>query len=434
MKIVIAGAGLGGLFAASKLIAAGHKVTIYEASKCADEMRYDWHDDVHPSVFEELNVPIPEGSFPKRNWTFYIFFGESHTYCEQKPERIDWSVERRALNNVLISKIGHAKLVFGATAHRAVVNSGRVTGCEISEGGRTFLERCDLLIDSSGIFSQVRKSIEDTFGFERVNENRDVLFAYRAFYNLACKGPERDTNRVYFKHLGNRGISWCIAQATNADVLIGVAGGLTPETMGRSLADLRSRNPHVGETLLRGGIVATIPVRRPLSLFVADGYAAIGDSACMTIPMIGSGMASSMRAARILCDVLSKHGNTSAKTLWKYQVACFRMFGANNCGVDYIKNCMLDMSVQDITFMLGRGVITSGDLADGAVGEVIKLRLSSVPNRLKSGLCSLPLLVKAAGMMSRAHNAVRVAEQIPVRYDCGRIAKWRSTLHQVFGD
>ena len=74
---------------------------------------------------------------------------------------------------------------------------------------------------------------------------------------------------------------------------------------GNALDDIRRDNAIVGRELMKGGQLLQIPVRRPLSRFVANGYAAVGDSACMTIPMLGSGMASGMKAAKILADTLS---------------------------------------------------------------------------------------------------------------------------------
>ena len=42
--------------------------------------------------------------------------------------------------------------------------------------------------------------------------------------------------------------------------------------------------------MLHGGQFRVIPVRRPLTLLVGDGYAAVGDSAFMTTPMNGMGI------------------------------------------------------------------------------------------------------------------------------------------------
>ena len=48
MKVIIAGGGIGGLRLAAYLERNGHDVTVYEKQTGAEEMRYDWHDDVNP--------------------------------------------------------------------------------------------------------------------------------------------------------------------------------------------------------------------------------------------------------------------------------------------------------------------------------------------------------------------------------------------------
>ena len=70
MKIVIAGAGIGGMIAAERLSKLGFDITVFELAPSVDEMRYDWHDDVNPSVFKRLGLEMPEGSFKKKSWTF----------------------------------------------------------------------------------------------------------------------------------------------------------------------------------------------------------------------------------------------------------------------------------------------------------------------------------------------------------------------------
>ena len=70
MKVIVAGAGIGGLVAAAKLKKLGFDVTVFERAKSLDEMRYDWHDDVNPDVFEQLGIEMPKESFKKKSWTF----------------------------------------------------------------------------------------------------------------------------------------------------------------------------------------------------------------------------------------------------------------------------------------------------------------------------------------------------------------------------
>ena len=62
MKVIIAGAGVGGLAVARLLAEGGVNCTVLEKSADAESMRYAWHDDVSPEVFNECRLYLPQGS------------------------------------------------------------------------------------------------------------------------------------------------------------------------------------------------------------------------------------------------------------------------------------------------------------------------------------------------------------------------------------
>ena len=84
MKVIVAGAGVGGLQAARLLAQGGVDVTVVEKAADAESMRYNWHDDVCPEVFEECGLTLPEGSFPKKDWTFITPDGKARGMHEVK--------------------------------------------------------------------------------------------------------------------------------------------------------------------------------------------------------------------------------------------------------------------------------------------------------------------------------------------------------------
>ena len=147
------------------------------------------------------------------------------------------------------------------------------------------------------------------------------VFVGNCFYEkLECDNIP-DKFRLMLFHKGKLGISWVAEEEGYTDVLIGRFIEPDMEEVEKTLAVLREENGHLGEKLVRGGAYAQIPVRQPLAVLVADGYAAIGDCAFMTVPIIGSGIANSMKAAKILADVIAddKTESYSAAALWKYQ-------------------------------------------------------------------------------------------------------------------
>lgn len=57
-KIIIAGAGHGGLTAAYNLADKGYDITVIEC-KQRDELGYDWHDLLDHSAFDDSGIPRP---------------------------------------------------------------------------------------------------------------------------------------------------------------------------------------------------------------------------------------------------------------------------------------------------------------------------------------------------------------------------------------
>lgn len=433
MKILIAGAGVGGLYAAYLFGKRGHSVTVYERAESLEKMRYDWHDDVNPSVFKRLGLTVPKESFPKGDWTFVSPCGNKKSVI-QKEENIDLSIERRPLNAYLYGLASEvADIVFGVEVISAITENDNVIGLKIDDG-EVKDELCDLVIDSGGALSSVRSSLPARLGVETEVKPEETFVAYRAFYNAVPDAKVEFPNKVYMKHLGQQGISWCIFDndVTSVNVLIGRVGEMTSDVLDEAFDDLRKDNPILGTEVKRGGIVATIPVRRPLSVFIANGYAAIGDAACMTVPLIGSGIATSLLAAKFLFDAVGESNTPDKITLWQYQLSCYREFGAQHWGVESLKNWLLDCTPADIDWIFGSGIISNEDLQTASVGGMIKLTPKQIIEKLKIGIKNLPLLLKLASAIFKSDSITKKAAKIPTEYDENKINRWAESLNRKF--
>lgn len=441
MKIVIAGAGIGGMIAAERLSKLGFDITVLELAPSVDEMRYDWHDDVNPSVFKRLGLEMPEGSFKKKSWTFVSPHGAVVREFRQDEATADWSVERRPLNRMLYERAAAAgaKFVFGAKVERPVVEKGSVVGVVVD--GKE--ERCDLLVDSLGVDSPVRKDLPSEFGISQHKEN-EVFVAYRAFYEKNADAPApKYTNKVYLKHMGNAGISWVI-QDNDPDlvnVLVGRVGSLSSYDLEVAIGDLRKTNPTIGQKVVRGGGLYTIPVRYPATRMVANGYAAIGDAAFMTIPMLGSGIATSMLAGQLLAETVGGNLSRGVKKedlfkvsrLWGYQVKVFREFGAVHCAVDVLKRGVLNFPDATLDWMLGSQVLTNEEIGCLAAGKMLRVGAKEAIRKIKVTEGSrLRTLIKVNNLLQKSLMAYRLARNIPRNYDPNITRTWEVNLKRYF--
>ena len=430
-KIIITGAGIGGLFASELLGKLGYKVLVFE-KKGQNELSYDWHDDVSPTVFKDLNIEIdPSLYFKKSDWSFATPFEETVIKLNGNPENADLSIERRLLSNLLYERAKEfAEFRFHAEVNAPIVSNNKVIGIMVN--GKA--EYADLVIDSGGVFSNVRSKLPKNFMIQNNPEPYEVFFAYRAFISRLKGIPEPEHNtKVYLRHLGDEGISWCIADHNPelVNVLIGRVKELNKETLNKALQDLRLKNPYLGKEVKRGGITVPIPVRHPLTVMVADGYAAIGDAAFMTIPMIGSGIATSLYAAKILSDTVS-NGDFSKENLWNYQIACYKKFGAAHYGVDVLKRWMLSAKTEDITWLFSSSVISDKDMGAASSGKNLKLSIPEIIKKIIIGRSNIPLLLSLNNMLKKSKKAVALANNIPKTYNPLYIERWDKKLSKFF--
>ncbi|NLZ24880.1 MAG: NAD(P)/FAD-dependent oxidoreductase [Clostridiales bacterium] len=429
-KVVVAGAGLGGLFAAELLGKAGCEVTVYERAKDLDSMRYDWHDDVAANSLESLGLEMPKESWKKADFTFVSpYEGAMMDVTIEDESKKDISVERRPLNKMLYDRAAkYANIVFDANVEGPIFENGKVSGIIIN--GKE--ERADLVIDSTGVESPLREKVG--LGDAAVADPKTVFYAYRAFYkrNPEAEIPKKKS-KVYMKHLGEDGLSWCICDHNPdlVNVLVGRVVNLSEEQLKRALDDLKKLNPVLTDEIKRGGMVCKIPVRYPLTKMVTDGYAAIGDCAFMTIPMLGSGIVSSLKAAKLLAEAVINAKDASKEELYTYQVKVFNDFGAEHCAVDTLKRFLLSCTPDEITFLFGSGVLSEADLQSASGGGTVKMTPSALIEKLKAGRKNLPFLIRLAGAVSRSEKASKTAKKIPSRYDEAKIEKWSRKLEKL---
>ena len=423
LKIAVAGAGHGGLTAAIRLAENGCDVTVVEAKE-EDALGHDWHDTMVADAFDFCGLPRPENAF-----TPYMPARHSNPACTvelktaETPSDAVFYIDRKTLIRYLIdrAKAAGVKFRFGTEVTGPVSNGGRVAGLFLRRAHQFGVLDADLVIDAAGMHSPVRRNLPESAGIMREIATPDTYFVYRAYFEGAGAPPAYTYNIVFF-HTGLPGLDWLIDRDGTADVLIGGIGADISDKIDSALADFRSRYPFVGTRLLRGGDgVYTIPLRRTLPLFVADGYAAVGDSACMTEPMNGSGITLSMKAGRILADTVLHTGKRAAdvSSLWRYQYVYQRAFGERFLKDDILKSMLGTMTPEDIDYLFERGVLTAKEMlgADTPV-DIAYLRG-------KASLLGRPDLTAAflrtAGRLARMRG---VCAKMPERYDREAVAAW----------
>lgn len=436
-KIVIVGANQGALALAVFAARAGFKVSLYEAKRQKD-MAYDWTDDMAPDTFSRVGLTMPPEEIyeRKRNWSFVPPKKRVIKAIHIPENKLDISVERRPLDSWLadMAKEAGAKITYGAAVKCANIDGNKITGITLATGESL---DADLVVDCGGVNSAVRTGLPEILHIQNRVELPDTIFLRRTFFERpeGTKRPEH-TNKAYLKHMEENGISWCLLSHDEkaADVLIGRMGELGDETYDRALTDLKKENDIIGDKVIKGGQLLQIPVRRPLPRLVADGYVLLGDSACMTIPMLGSGLASGMRAARILSDVIEKPEGArfSIGNLYRYQMRFMREMGGEFAAVDMMKNWLLQSKEGQADFLLESGVVTESMLIDSAMGKALRPTLLEMAAAGIRGRKRIPLLLQMVGLLTKMTKERKIAENMPASYDEEAFSKWEKKYGKAF--
>ena len=424
MKIVFIGAGNAALVAAEKLARGGVECMVFEKN-AYENLSYDWHDDINPDAFGEYGLPFPKDGthFTKRNWTFIPPSENSETTLNLESDKLDWSTERRLLAQQYVDRAKDVvNFHFESQVDSLVFENEKVVGVVV--GGEKIY--ADLVVDNSGALSKFRASLPKEWKITPQPDNSEIFVAYRAFFNKTVGvGDPKSTNKAYLKHLGEDGISWSILDpAGTVNVLVGRQGKLPKDVFNNALRRLKASNPIIGDEVVRGGIECIIPIRFPLLRMVGNGYVAIGDAAFMTIPMIGSGIENSMKAAYELADVILKSQSVKKEDLWQYEVTYFEKRGAEHLGVDILKRWLLGAKPEDIDFLFNKKVVDEKNMADAATGHLIELSFKDLLVKATRGISRLPLLLKMAVMLSKTKRVAKLGKRIPKEYDERKIDVW----------
>lgn len=422
-KIVVAGAGHGGIAAAALLARKGYDVTLVEQNEEAS-LGYDWRDCIQPNCFTDIGLePPPQSELEPMRCLHY--FNPRKTVCippKKEFSNASMFVERKALIRHLLrlAKESGVELRFSCSAKKAVMDGLRVVGLETDDG----VLACDLLIDAAGMDSPVRKSLPEGCGILREIAPSDTLYTYRALYEDTGESADMPIYSAYFFHCGNMGFNWVFRDGEHVDVLVGSFGGITPQIVETALRDFRGDHPYLGEKVLRGGAYAKIPLRRTLPQFVCDGYAAIGDSASMIEPLSGSGLTLSIRSAGFLCDAIEESKTFSRAELWAFEQAYFHRNLHHILRDETLKNTLMQMGQKNIDAMFEKKVITQKEMYGG------KQNAADYWHKAIGVLTTPSVIPVLVGMSRRLRGEAKLRLALPQKYDDARVAEWQRRYTQ----
>ena len=436
-RIIVAGLGHGGIAAAALLAKEGFDVTVYEKKK-EGTLGYDWTDIFAPKALAAAGIEMPpEDKYEyKEDMTFFGPTSPIGLKQRVSPERREIKMERRDIYEHLINHALNCgvNIEYECEVKAPIILGSRVVGIQTEKGD----VYGDLIIDACGMNSPVRRNLPESFSIEKEVARNEKITIYRAFYNVASEEEVEAKFKVMLFKGGKLGISWVASEEEHTDVLIGRFDDFDIDEVESFTEYLRQDNPRLGREKIRGGQFVDIPVRQQLAVMVGDGYAAIGDSAFMTVPLIGSGMANAFKAAGMLAQAVLKDKDCefTAETLWKYQVEYYKQLGAGLAPLACAKLLLLTLTPQEVDFVIDSGIINQDDVTMDAdftsLGSSMKFDPKDLINKAK-GVCRDPELLKKIVACGVKMGKVSAAcAMMPKKWNKDRVKAWAKVYNYSF--
>ncbi len=425
MKIIVAGAGHGGLAAAIALSKNGHDVTVFEKKK-REELGHDWEDRF---TFQNLLKATGKETLPENSWRFRgdcAFVSPNYktkvviNYTDENRQKIMW---RKPVINMLVSSAEESgvKFFFETEVKKAVVSNGCVSGLETDKG----IFSSDLVIDAAGVFSPVRMNLPAAFGIEKEPKRGDVFYARRTYFEKTDGEKIPDVPfEIYLCHNREQGLSWCSTNIDSVDVLLGRIDPMSEEKIENLTSLFRKSHPYFSNKIVHGGTDGIIPVRRPLSLMVADGYAAVGDSAFMTTPMNGMGIDLSLLGGMLLAKTVNEKNSASANALWEYNRSFHSLYGGDTAKNEGLKNSLLEIDGEGVDFLFESRVIQASDLSGAGKNTSLGNLLGKFFRGMKKPQYFFAIL---SGLMKGA-KVSKALKNAPKEFDREKIMKWQQKV------
>ncbi len=435
-KIVIAGGGHGGIAAGMLLAQNGFDVEIYEKNK-SNEMGYDWTDIFDPKAFKAIGLPMPPENLYeyKVNMTFYSTNEQKPIIQDVPDNEREIKMERRDIYNYLIGYAEKAgvKFNYGYTVTGPIIEGKTVVGIKTDRGDIFG----DLVIDACGCESPVRANLPESFGIQAQTSEYEKFYIYRAFFNKASDEPVKDAYKICMLPESKLGIGWVATEENHTDLLIGRFEEFDMAEANRTADFYRSRNASLGTEVLRGNSFAKIPVRQPISKMVANGYAAIGDSAFMTVPMIGSGIANALKAAPLLATAVIKNKDKdyTAEALWEYQKTFYKEIGAGLAPLAIVKLLLTKLTPEELDYIFENDILTWREMTITADSTKLSKMLKFSPDMPARGVAIVknkPILKKLLNLVKDMAKVIIALQGMPKVYDEQKVLAWTKKYDSAF--
>lgn len=191
-----------------------------------------------------------------------------------------------------------AELLYGAAFEAPLLTDGRISGARFSLASESVEVGCRLLADASGKPAVVRRSLPADYGVEQFALTARDVFFVKLRYIKFDQPMERWLKSQFYLFYK----IWIAPSDDSVDAILGVGSSCSFD-VGEKFYQLFCKNVKTPPYHVVREELGTTPYHRALHSFVADGFLALGDAACLTKPSNGEGTTAALALEDIAAEV-----------------------------------------------------------------------------------------------------------------------------------
>ena len=449
-RIIIIGAGTGGLSTALELAKAGIAATVIE-QRNEDGFGNTWCNDVEVESFLAAGLPEPLDE--------HLAFSFDHPYfVRSRDGKIEYRIDDLRLYPLMMSGYqAYLKQLcrergvafnFGVEARELMIENGRVAGVVVSDNssGRDQALAADLVVAACGDKASVFKSLSGTGLIDLEIDDADYVFALQELWTV---DPDKAARVMREKSIIDKGVICHVGVSGAYSILLyqldlqqcrfGILSGTRIQDPGvkhpRRIMDEKIAD--LGfciERTYAGG--RHIPLRYPPYSMVCNGFAVVGDCAFMANPQNGSGTYTSMVAGKLLAqtiaDVVRNGLPFDTAALWRYNHHFHSTLGAELAGLYISQKITRRLNEDEVYKLLACSVFRPDDIVGAYETRAVNLTPADALGRFVSGLTILPILIRFTKNGLRVQKAVRHYKKYPETFDLNAFNKWKNKAAAIF--
>lgn len=366
--VIIVGASTTGSWFGCEMAKRGFKVLMLEKQERENVSRS--YDIFHMAKkeMEKFGYPIPKPgdedySFEFDGGCYYSAYGNY-----PKPSRnivIGMRKHRYILRLNDNAVEAGAELIYGASFSDFIFDAeGKIVGAKYQTAGGEHEALAAIVADCSGIPSVARRALPDGINCENFEISPRDMFYVVLRYVRYPEGHEKVVHTDSYLQYK----VWSAPQDDEKGGILGVGANLGFDYAEEMFREFRKNVPWCNYTVQKIERGRT-PYRRPPYSFVADGFIAMGDAACLTKPNNGEGCTSSLYQAEIAVDVISnalkEGGYLTEERLWSINKRYIEVQGKSFAGTMALLTGAAYLNCEENEYFFKNDIIFSKSIMSG---------------------------------------------------------------------